>query len=168
LLRREFQVYTARNGEEAIRILETHPIHVVMTDQRMPEMTGVQLLSRVQVKWPEAIRMVFTGYSDISAVIDAINDGHIFRYITKPWDPDELRAVLHQACEEYVRLVAYKELLLELGTYHRQVLDLVRSLTSGGLGSLSPAGRAKAERVAAVGIVLLDRLERAVPPSRPE
>jgi DNA-binding NtrC family response regulator len=168
LLRREFEVYTAQTGEEAIRIMETHAVHVVMTDQRMPEMTGVQLLSRVQGKWPDAIRMVFTGYSDIKAVIDAINEGHIFRYITKPWDPDELRMVLHQACEEYVRLVAYKELLVELRAYHLQVLELARGLRGGGLGNLSPAGRAKADRVEAVGIVLLDRLEQAVTATRSE
>src|SRR5919202_4817890 len=79
LLRREFEVHTAESGEEAMEVLVQHPVHVVMTDQRMPTMTGVELLSRVQGEWPDAIRMVFTGYSDVKAVIDAINKGQIFR-----------------------------------------------------------------------------------------
>src|SRR5260370_25019547 len=98
LLRLEFEVHTASSGQEAIRILGEKPIHVILTDQRMPAMTGVELLSRVQVEHPEAIRMVFTGYADIKAVIAAINQGHIFRYITNPWDPDKLAAVLRHPC----------------------------------------------------------------------
>ena len=69
-----------------------------MTDQRMPQMTGVELLQRAQEECPEAVRIIFTGYADIKAVIDAINQGQIYRYLTKPWDPDELVAVLRQAC----------------------------------------------------------------------
>src|SRR5438876_9853498 len=99
LLRREFEVHSAESAREAMEILKARPVHVVMTDQRMPEMTGVELLRQVQGEWPDAIRMVFTGYADIKAVIDAINHGRIFRYITKPWDPDELRSVLRQACD---------------------------------------------------------------------
>ena len=64
-------------------------------------MTGVELLSRVKDEHPDAMRLIFTGYADIKAVIDAINQGNVFRYITKPWDPDELLAVLRQACEYY-------------------------------------------------------------------
>src|ERR1043166_2400344 len=85
LLRMEFDVHTAESGQEAIEVLRQQPVQVVMTDQRMPGMTGVELMRQVQGEWPEAIRMVFTGYADIKAVIDAINLGHIFRYITKPW-----------------------------------------------------------------------------------
>src|SRR5207247_1718387 len=64
LLRMQFEVHTAESGREALEILKQQPIHVVMTDQRMPELTGVELLSQVQGEWPDAIRMVFTGYSD--------------------------------------------------------------------------------------------------------
>ena len=104
LLRREFELYTAESGQEALEILERHAIHVVMTDQRMPEMTGVQLMRRVKNEYPEAIRIVFTGYADIKAVIDAINNGGLYRYITKPWDPDELIEVLHEAAARYDEL----------------------------------------------------------------
>ena len=77
LLRMEFEVHTAQNGFEALELLQRQPMHVVMSDQRMLEMTGMQLLSQVQSECPEAIRIVCTGYADIKAVIDAINQGHI-------------------------------------------------------------------------------------------
>jgi len=111
LLRREFDLHTATSGAEALEVLHRHPVHVIMSDQRMPEMTGVELLRRVRGECPEAIRIVFTGYADIKAVIDAINQGQIYRYLTKPWDPDELIAVLHQACEHYDRLAQRRRLL---------------------------------------------------------
>ena len=76
-----------------------------MSDQRMPEMTGVEFLRQVKRLRPDATRLLFTGYADIKAVIDAINEGHVFRYITKPWDPDELEAVIRQAVEQHDLLV---------------------------------------------------------------
>src|SRR5205823_2737833 len=85
-----------------------------MTDQRMPEMTGVELLHHVRETHPDAIRLLFTGYADIRAVIDAINRGSVYRYITKPWDPDELQIIIRQAAEQYDLLVERKRLLAEL------------------------------------------------------
>jgi DNA-binding NtrC family response regulator len=159
LLRMEFEVHTAESGREAIRILQQQPVQVVMSDQRMPEMTGVELLSQVQGEYPDAIRMVFTGYSDIKAVIDAINQGHIFRYITKPWDPDELRAVLRQACEEYDRIVERKRLLTDLRDYQARCLALLEKLREGQFGPLNPTGQADTQQVAEVGSALLNRLD---------
>src|SRR5258708_456513 len=117
LLRRECELHTATSGAEALEVLHRHPVRVIMTDQRMPEMTGVELLRRVRGECPEAIRIVFTGYADIKAVIDAINQGQIYRYLTKPWDPDELLGVLRQACDEYERLAA-RRLLLQALRHH--------------------------------------------------
>src|SRR5438067_3758586 len=114
LLRTEFELHTAESGAEAMEILRRQPIHAIMTDQRMPNMTGVELLRRAKEERPEAVRMVFTGYADIKAVIDAINQGEIYRYLTKPWDPDELVAVFRQACEYYDRLTQRRLLLLDL------------------------------------------------------
>ena len=114
LLRTEFELHTAERGAEAMEILRRQPIHAIMTDQRMPNMTGVELLRRAKEERPEAVRMVFTGYADIKAVIDAINQGEIYRYLTKPWDPDELVAVFRQACEYYDRLTQRRLLLLDL------------------------------------------------------
>jgi signal transduction histidine kinase len=110
LLRLDYRVLGATRGEDAIRMMEEEEIHVVMSDQRMPNMSGVELLGRVRGRYPDAIRLLFTGYADMKAVIDAINTGHVYRYITKPWDPDELQAVIRDACEHFDLLVQRREL----------------------------------------------------------
>jgi len=153
LLRKEFEVHTAESGEEAIEVLRRHPIQVIMTDQRMPGMTGVQLLHRVLGEYPQAIRIVFTGYADIKAVIDAVNQGHIYRYITKPWDPDELLGVLRQACAAYDRLSEHQRLLSDLRNHLSACDPLLRSLPQ------QPEG---APDHAANGSALLERLDRAL------
>src|SRR5262245_55854346 len=111
LLRTEFELLTATSGAEALEILHRHPGQVIITDQRMPNMTGTELLRRAHGDFSEAIRIVFTGYADIKSVVDAINHGQIYRYLTKPWDPDELIAVLHEACEQHDRISDRKSLL---------------------------------------------------------
>jgi DNA-binding NtrC family response regulator len=95
-----------------------------MTDQRMPQMTGVELLQRAKGACPEAVRIVFTGYADIKAVIDAINQGEIFRYLTKPWDPDELLLALRQGCAEYDRVTDRRNLLLDFRDYVKRCRKL--------------------------------------------
>lgn len=124
LLRQEFELHTAQSGAEAIDIMRRHVIHVIMTDQRMPQMTGVELLQQARGECPEAVRIVFTGYADIKAVIDAINQGQIYRYLTKPWDPDELVAALRLGCEEYDRLTARRTLLLDVRDYVKRCQKL--------------------------------------------
>jgi DNA-binding NtrC family response regulator len=145
LLRKEFEVFTAESGTDAIEILKQHPVHVVMTDQRMPGMTGVQLLHRVEGEYPQAIRIVFTGYADIKAVIDAVNQGHIYRYITKPWDPDELMGVLHQACAAYDHLAGHQRLLADLRNYLAECLPVLGG--SGGPADLPAQGDALLKRL---------------------
>jgi two-component system, response regulator PhcR len=114
LLRREYRVLGATRARDGLRLLHEQPIHIVMTDQRMPEITGVDFLRSVRRDQPEAIRLLFTGYADIKAVIDAINEGHVYRYITKPWDPDELLTILRQAGEQYDLLQERQRLLDDL------------------------------------------------------
>jgi DNA-binding NtrC family response regulator len=150
LLRREFRLHTAGSADEAIRILEQHPIDIVMTDQRMPEITGVELMKRVRTEHPSAIRIVFTGYADIKAVIDAINHGGLFRYLTKPWDPDELIDVLHEAAEEYDRRVGGAQLKQDLQSTLREIRSL--------LGSLPGSGSASADEMQRI-TQLADRLD---------
>src|SRR5947209_7937499 len=114
LLRLDYKVLGATRAKDGLRILQEQEVHLVMTDQRMPEMTGVEFLSQVRGGHPEAIRLLFTGYADFKAVIDAINQGNIYRYITKPWDPDDLQIIIRQAAEQYDLLVERKRLLAEL------------------------------------------------------
>ncbi len=148
LLRREFDLHTAQSGAEALALLQQQPIHVIIADQRMPEMTGVELLQRVQKDYPQAIRIVFTGYADLKAVIDAVNRAQIYRYLTKPWDPDEFREVLHQACDRYDCLTERQRLLLDLRDY---------------LARCQPLLQAQPE-LAGPGQALLGRLEKILAP----
>ncbi len=98
LLRNEdMDVLCAARGQEALEILERSPAQVVVTDQRMPEMTGVDLLSQVRQRHPDVVRMILTGYTEMDLAVDAINRGEIYRLITKPWNDDELRATIRQA-----------------------------------------------------------------------
>lgn len=97
--RRDFEVHTALDARTALGILEQHAIHVVVSDQRMPGMTGSEFLSQVRMQWPRTVRFLLTGYSDIEAVISAVNDGGIHAYVTKPWDPVDLKLRIEQAHE---------------------------------------------------------------------
>lgn len=123
LLRREFRVLKARNAEEGFRILREDEVHIIMTDQRMPKITGVELLSRVRAGHPQAVRMLFTGYADLESIIQAINQGHIFKFLRKPWQPEELEQAVREAAQEYDRLVDQADLMERL----RQELDLLRN-----------------------------------------
>ena len=121
LLRREYRVLGATRAREGLRLLHEQPVHVVMTDQRMPEISGIDFLRSVRRDCPDAIRLLFTGYADIKAVIDAINEGHVYRYITKPWDPDELLTILHQAGERYDLLQERQRLLDDLSRKNQEL-----------------------------------------------
>jgi signal transduction histidine kinase len=116
LLRLDYRVLGATRADEGLQILRLETVHVVLTDQRMPGMSGVELLRRVRESHPEITRLLFTGYADIKAVIDAINQGNVFRYITKPWDPDELQTIIRQAVAQFDLLEERKRLLEDLRT----------------------------------------------------
>lgn len=114
LLRRDYRVLKASNAEEGYRLMGENEVHIILTDQRMPRISGVELLTNVRARHPQAIRMLFTGYADIDAVIAAINQGRIFRFLKKPWQPDDLQAAIREAAAEYDRLVAEAEEKLRL------------------------------------------------------
>ncbi len=104
LLRREFRVLKAHSGEEGFRLMQEEEVHIVMSDQRMPQITGIELLTKLKARHPQAIRMLFTGFADLESIIAAINQGHIFQFMRKPWQPEELLAAVRQAALEYDRL----------------------------------------------------------------
>jgi signal transduction histidine kinase len=114
LFHRTYKVLTAGSGDQAIETLRKQEIHLILSDQRMPGMSGDVFLSHARKIQPDAIRMLFTGYADIQAVINAVNEGHIFRYILKPWDAMELEGVIRQAAEQYDLLADRKRLIVEL------------------------------------------------------
>lgn len=128
LLRLDYKVLGATSVEEAMKIMDEHDIHVVMTDQRMPGTSGVEFLSKVRSKHPEAIRLLFTGYADIRAVIDAINHGKVYRYINKPWDPDELQAIIREAIDRYDLIIEREQLMADLKVANEQLTKANKDL----------------------------------------
>lgn len=98
VLRKEpYEVHTATSGDEALALLNEQKFDLVISDARMPGMDGPTLLAEIKKKWPWCIRILLTGYADINSTIKAINDGQIYRYISKPWDDEELKLVIRQA-----------------------------------------------------------------------
>src|SRR5258708_1012062 len=128
LLRREFKVLKARSAAEGTRLMQEHEVHIVMTDQRMPQVTGVELLSSVRVGHPKAVRMLFTGYADLESIVAAINHGHIFQFLKKPWQPEELEDAVREAAEEYERLVEQAEEISRLQGKLKDLQDRVTVL----------------------------------------
>lgn len=112
--RRNYDVHIAASADEGYRIMSETPIQVIISDQRMPGMKGTEFFNKVKGEFPDAVRLLLTGYADIQAVIEAINDGNIFRYVTKPWDPVELETVVREAFERYNLIVQNRRLLTEL------------------------------------------------------
>ena len=101
VFRRHFNVFTAINAAEAFNVLDTNKIDLTISDQRMPELSGVEYLEQVKEKFPGIIRMLLTGYSEIQAVIDAINKGQIYYYATKPWKFETLKVIFDNALDAY-------------------------------------------------------------------
>lgn len=124
--RRDFEVSIAESGPEAIDIFKSKPIDIVLTDQRMPGMTGIDLLVELKKIDPEPMRILITGYSDINAVIDAINKGQVYRYLNKPWKEEEIRATIESAHEVFRLRKENKELIKKLEKANDQLEFLLR------------------------------------------
>src|SRR4029453_17650696 len=121
------QVVTCQCGAEALNYLQSHSdVTVLLSDQRMPGMSGVEVLREAQRLRPETTRLLFTAYSDISTVVDAINQGHVFRYISKPWEPGELEAVIRQALERHEMIVEKNRLVAELRETNAKLVEANR------------------------------------------
>jgi phosphoserine phosphatase RsbU/P len=112
--RRDYEVHIAGSGQEGLEILKKYEIQVIITDQRMPEMTGIQFLEKIIPDYPDCIRMILTGFSDIEAIIQAINTGRVYRYITKPWSKEELKINIDKAIETYQLRRHNKQLIEDL------------------------------------------------------
>ncbi len=131
LFRKKYKVLKATSGPMALEILDQHPneITVILTDQRMPLMTGVEMLEKALEKHPNPIRLLLTGYTDLESVIEAINKGQIYRYLTKPWDPIDLQHTVDQAVERYVMReeLKIKNIELEKALNELKTLDQAKN-----------------------------------------
>lgn len=105
-----YKILTAGSGPEALAVLAKEPVQVVVSDQRMPEMTGTEFLAQVKKRHPETVRIVLSGYSDAHAILAAINQGEVFRFLTKPWDAEELKSTLLQCLDQYELLADNRRL----------------------------------------------------------
>jgi signal transduction histidine kinase len=133
LFHRNYRVLTAESGEEALKILHENDVQVILSDQRMPRMTGDVFLGFARRLYPDSIRMIFTGYADLESVIKAVNEGHIFRYIVKPWDPAEIESVVRQAVDQYELLAERKRLIHELQAANSELTQANARLSEASL-----------------------------------
>ena len=102
LLRKEdFRLLTAGSGKEGLQLLAENKVHVVVSDQRMPEMNGTEFLKQVKESHPDIIRIILTGYTDVDSISEAINEGHIYKFFLKPWNDQNLKLEIRQAFEQY-------------------------------------------------------------------
>lgn len=124
--RRFFNVFTAASAKEGKKIMDENDIEVILTDQRMPEMTGVEFLQSLIELYPDPIRILVTGYSDINAIKDAINKGQIYKYVEKPWDNDYLKMIIDKAYEVYSLRKENKELTKSLLRANEQLEFMLR------------------------------------------
>ena len=124
--RRDYNVYLAESAVEGRQILETYDIHVILSDQRMPVTTGIEFFESLLDIYPEPIRILITGYTDINAVIDAINRGQVYKYLTKPWNENDIRIFVDRAYEVFNLRRENAELTKKLLDANRKLEFLVR------------------------------------------
>ncbi|HHJ19720.1 MAG TPA: response regulator, partial [Gammaproteobacteria bacterium] len=114
ILGSRFDVHVANNISDALAVLQHEWIQVLLCDQRMPDMTGVEFCQKIRDEYPEVIRMIISGYTDAEDIIDALNKGGIYQYITKPWHPDELITKLTNATDLFRLQRENEQLAVEL------------------------------------------------------
>lgn len=141
--RRDFNVLRAESGVHALDLLATEgEVAVIISDQRMPEMKGTEFLSKTVPQFPDTVRIILTGFTDVEDLVDAINSGQVYKYITKPWDPTELKGVVQRAADSYEQL---KQRTEELSRAQAQT-DLLATIVQ--VAQESPSIEANLEPIA--------------------
>jgi CheY-like chemotaxis protein len=146
--RRDFNVLKADSGVQALELLATEgEVAVIISDQRMPEMKGTEFLSKTLPQFPDTVRIILTGFTDIEDLVEAINAGQVYKYITKPWDPGELKAVVQRAAETYDLLKQRTEELRRANAQTALLTHLVylAQTASNVEASLTPIAKAFGE-----------------------
>lgn len=129
LLRRDgYRILKATSGEAGLKLLSGDAVGVIVSDQRMPGMTGVEFLSKVKDLYPHTVRIVLSGYTELKAVTDAINKGAIYKFLTKPWEDDLLRANIKEAFEHFELAHENERLAKELEQANAQLARLQQEL----------------------------------------
>jgi len=143
LFRRDYHVLTATSGADALGLLEQHDVALLITDQRMPGMTGIELLKRTAEFRPHMVRIILTGYTDMGALVEAINCGQVYKYVTKPWSNDDLRQTVARAIEHYETNRSRHELELT----NQRLTARLKTMTRAVVRSISDALEARDEHV---------------------
>ena len=129
LLRKDgYRLLTASSGDEGLKILEQNEVHVVISDQRMPEMSGTEFLARVKEHHPAALRIVLTGYTDVDSITESINEGHIYKFFLKPWNDQSLRLEIKQALDQYDLIQANKKLQEQVMQQNEELKEINENL----------------------------------------
>ena len=124
--RRDYNIFLAESAEEGKQILDKQNIHVILSDQRMPAVTGIEFFQSILNTHPEPIRILITGYTDVNAVIDAINLGQVYKYLTKPWNENDIRIFIDKAFEVFRLRRENAELANKLLDANKKLEFLVR------------------------------------------
>jgi two-component system, NtrC family, sensor kinase len=125
-----YEIVNASSGAEGLQAMEeSGPFQVVISDYRMPVMNGVEFLKEVYGRWPDTIRLVLSGYADVGAIVAAINEGHIYKFIPKPWDDEDLRVTIQKSLEHYLLQKKNRELREELDTANLALEEKVHQHT---------------------------------------
>ncbi|MDX6290463.1 MAG: two-component system, NtrC family, response regulator HupR/HoxA [Blastocatellia bacterium] len=139
LFRADYRMVTAPSGAEALALLEQNDVALMISDQRMPEMTGIELMTKTVDIRPHMVKILLTGYTDVGAIIAALNSGLVYRYLTKPWNNDDLRLTVSRALEHYEMMKAKHQLGME-NQRLRAMLQEINEIASVVVnpGSVSP------------------------------
>jgi two-component system NtrC family sensor kinase len=124
LIGEDYKVYMASSGVEGLTMCEKHDIHLILSDYRMPEMNGVEFLSRVKEKFPIITRVVLSGFADTVSIVEAINEGHIYKFLPKPWDDRELLQTIKQGLDMHDLIVENTALTDELSKRNTELQEL--------------------------------------------
>lgn len=147
--RRQYEIYTAISAAEGLKILQCIDINVIIADQKMPETTGVQFFKSIKDSYPDPVRILLTGYTDIEALADAINHGDVYRYITKPWNDLELHNSIKNAFDAYKGKIDLRNKITELEKTNDELNRFIYSISH----------ELRAPLVSVIGIVNLVKME---------
>lgn len=142
--RRDFEVHTCDEPHKAVRMLDEHEFHVVLSDQRMPRISGVEFFELIMPDHPDISRVLVTGYADTDAVVDAINKGQVYRFVSKPWNEEELRGVIKAAYglnrSRVSSALQGHQVLSALDGFAEELGRCAADLAAGGAGAVAPVG----------------------------
>ncbi|MEE1943857.1 hybrid sensor histidine kinase/response regulator [Pedobacter sp. KR3-3] len=147
--RRQYEIYTAISAAEGLKILQSVAVHVIIADQKMPNTTGVEFFKSITDTFPDPVRILLTGYTDIEALADAINHGDIYRYITKPWNDLELHNSIKNAYDAYKAKIDLRNKMAELEKTNDELNRFIYSISH----------ELRAPLVSVIGIVNLVKME---------